>query len=1288
MARNGYKRITTEGEKENVSFVSLLFFQWMNSVFKTGSEQVLQEDDFLPLSEQNFTCTLTEQLQTNWKEENTKCKESGKRPKLWKSVFKMLSVKEGVIIIFTRVLSSICLLLQPLFLGYLIFALISTPEPQKNYLLYGCALAMGINALIRCLSMHQFDYRCELLSVRIRSSLKGLVYFKTLVLSKHALSLFTTGQVIDLVSNDVQRLDESTVKMFFAAVVTPFVLVPVIALLLVFIGWQAVMGVIFFYFLVPYFVVLSYAGAKLRKRTAAESDRRISLMNEVVSGIRAIKTHAWEDEYRKKIKDTRRDEISIIRKKSALLSGVAGLEYVSAPIAALVSIITLVLTGQHLTPVNVFMLLSFLNMASQFACFNLAYAFLLIFEAYASLRRIENFLFLESLPNQTIGDPSNMESSSVKFKGSLNDHHEKKDKFSTADEQVKDLDKSMTLCVSGMTHQQIKREDEFILQDIEFTTPSGTLTVITGPVGSGKSTLLSAIAGEISDTSGTITCQGTLAYVPQVAWVFSGTIRENILFGLPYDALKYTTITEACALTEDIQQFPDNDQTIVGERGVVLSGGQRARVSLARAVYADADIYLLDDPLSAVDVKVGQHIFEKCIKGLQAHKTRLLTSHQEQHMKEADEVIVLYKGRVLGKGSFNELQEQGFLNTTIDRIYNKVLTDNKPGKAFAGEVEEEIEDPDSCNRIAALAKEYKGLDISQEDRSIGVVSSKLYWDYFRSGMHPLAIFALICLCLIAQAMIVAPDVWLSFLTKQHPENQKNNSNLTIYGCLVGGSFLFGIIRACVFLLISLRCSERLHDTMVMAVLQAPVLFFDSNPVGRIMNRFSKDVGCMDEMLPRMFLKAIQIDLLVLTSVLVPTVTNPWLLLVIVPITVVAVYISRYYLKTSRELKRLESICRSPVFSHFSETVNGLDTIRTRGRQNDFVEQFCRYQDIHNQSYVMVMASARWLGVRLDVLASLLISTVALAAVFVSQDAAFAGLALVYVIQTVSVTQFAVRVTSDVENYMTSVERVMTYTKLDSEPGYKVERLPQEHWPREGNITFQNVTLMYYPGGPHVLKKINLSIKGGTKIGVAGRTGAGKSSFVAALMRMPDAVGEIMVDDIQIKEINLQEARRCISVLGQSPVLFSGSLRKNLDLMAQFQDADLWRALDDVQLKALVESLDGQLDHELLEHGANVSVGERQLICLARVLLQQNKIIILDEPTAHVDPDTEQTIWRIVREKLKDSTVITIAHRLNTIRDCDRILVLKNGEVDEFDRFDVLVNKEGSSLSEMARVADI
>ena len=285
----------------------------------------------------------------------------------------------------------------------------------------------------------------------------------------------------------------------------------------------------------------------------------------------------------------------------------------------------------------------------------------------------------------------------------------------------------------------------------------------------------------------------------------------------------------------------------------------------------------------------------------------------------------------------------------------------------------------------------------------------------------------------------------------------------------------------------------------------------------------------------------------------------------------------------------------------------------------------------------------------------------------------------------NLTQFTVRQLTDIETLMTSVERAMTYTELESEPGYNVQRNPLELWPHEGNIAFKDVSLTYYPGGPQSLKDITLNINGGAKVGIAGRAGAGKSSFVAALMRMPEADGDILIDNVCIRDINLQESRRAITILGQNPALFIGSVRQNLDLMEQFEDAELWRALEKVQLKSLVENLEGQLDHKLLEHGANLSVGERQLTCLARVLLQQKNIVILDEPTAHVDPDTEQTIWNIVREELKSSTVITIAHRLNTIRDSDKILVLKNGEVAGFDTFDVLINRKGGILSEMDHV---
>ena len=432
------------------------------------------------------------------------------------------------------------------------------------------------------------------------------------------------------------------------------------------------------------------------------------------------------------------------------------MEHTSVLMATLLSVIALMLTGQSLTPVNVFMLISFINVLRVSCSVLLAYGFLDTYDAYASLGRIEKFLLLENVPalssHQVEDATSNSERNSAKLNGCssfLQHQGEMEEDKEVCVDEIKALDRTATLFVSCLTYKQEKREDEFILQDIEFTASSESLTVITGPVGSGKSTLLSAIAGEVPEKNGHIRWKGTLVYVPQIAWVFSGTIRENILFGEQYDEAKYNRIIEACALTEDIKQFPECDQTVVGQRGEVLSGGQRARVSLARAIYADADLYLLDDPLSAVDFKVGQHIFEKCIKGLLGQKTRVVTSHQEQLMKEADNVIVLYKGRVLGQGTFTELKETGILNTTVDPLYKK-LNINKSGNSFDKGNEVEDDAFDSCDRTVPLTNEAKGLQISEEDREIGVVSSKLYWNYFRSGMHPLLIVALFLLFLVTQ----------------------------------------------------------------------------------------------------------------------------------------------------------------------------------------------------------------------------------------------------------------------------------------------------------------------------------------------------------------------------------------------------------------------------------------------------------------------------------------------------------------------------------------------------------
>lgn len=436
------------------------------------------------------------------------------------------------------------------------------------------------------------------------------------------------------------------------------------------------------------------------------------------------------------------------------MSVLAALELTSGVMATLVAVITLVLTGQSVTPVSVFMLLSFNNAFQLSISYYVAVGLLERAEAYTSLGRIENFLLLDDLTlgsgDQSTKSISDKVTASRKEIGKDLKGEEWEDSNEDAFEKESIFTRPTPIVkVANLSCKQINR-DGYILQNIELFARPKSLTIITGPVGSGKSTLLSAIAGEVSDVGETITYQGSLVYVPQIAWVFSGTIRENILFGQPYDTDRYNRILEACSLVEDIQQFPEYDQTVVGECGAVLSGGQRARVSLARAVYADADLYLLDDPLSAVDFKVGQHIFERCINGVLSDKTRVLTSHQEEHMRKADEVIVLYKGRVLEKGGFTDLQQKGILNKTIDPLLRKIpTTECKLEDSLVVDCQNE-QSPISVDREVAFDSRARGLTIPQEGRAIGVVSSKLYWDYFRSGVSLLVICAGILFCFITQ----------------------------------------------------------------------------------------------------------------------------------------------------------------------------------------------------------------------------------------------------------------------------------------------------------------------------------------------------------------------------------------------------------------------------------------------------------------------------------------------------------------------------------------------------------
>ena len=714
----------------------------------------------------------------------------------------------------------------------------------------------------------------------------------------------------------------------------------------------------------------------------------------------------------------------IIRRKSILVSCGISIMYTSGVVAAFISLLTLAFSGCHLTPYTVFTLLSMINLLRNSALRSIAEGAHFVYEAYVSFDRIQKFLLLSELKcvpydkdsetyasTESLCGKKRIGKATLDITDGLTYFNEYIKKSCTMTRFVKIHDDKNgyhhhELSTLGLQQKLVKGnyqpntekcikltnvtcrlngEDKAPVESIYFEAKDETLTVVTGPVGSGKSSFLSLIAGEIPVIAGNITCNGTIAYVPQIPWVFSGTLRENVLFGLPFHYDQYMRVIKACGLEKDIARFPDGDEVVIGERGNTLSGGQQTRISLARAVYANCDIYLLDNPLASLDSNVGDNIFKQCIQEMLSDKLRLMVSHKDQYMNSADQVVVMENGFLLARGTFEDLNNNGAFKGILE-THNSIDGTNKSQKiSLLEEPSETSKDPCSDNSPS------KSMEIPLEDRATGTVSFKLYWNYLKAGLHPIALAGLTFMFLVCQGKVyfwhrnfptlvakcplatkaysllffcflatrninqvtnhrsvcfpsgvtVLPDLWLSFLTTLPHHRQTEWMNVSIYAGFVAVTILCTTLRAFFFFVAVLRSSEKLHNNMATAILKAPVLFFDSNPIGRILNRFAKDTGCLDEILPQTFFFAIQMVLFVFTAALIPLVANAWLAAVVIPIVLLYVYIARYFMRTSRELKRLEAVSRSPVLSQISETLDGLDTIRSRGRQKEFAEKLHR-----------------------------------------------------------------------------------------------------------------------------------------------------------------------------------------------------------------------------------------------------------------------------------------------------------------------------------------------------------
>ncbi|XP_067113164.1 ATP-binding cassette sub-family C member 4-like [Osmerus mordax] len=1270
------RKETKHNPSATANLLSKIFFCWLNPLFKIGYKRRLEEHDMYKVLPEDGSERLGEDLQRHWDQEVQRAAKELRKPKLTKALIRCYWKSYACIGIYTLV-EEIIKVGQPVLLGKLI-QYFESYDPNNMAALheaYAYAAGISISTLGLAALHHLYFYHVQRAGMKIRVAMCHVIYRKALCLNSTALGKTTTGQIVNLLSNDVNKFDEVTIFLHYLWV-GPLQAAAVIGLLWFEIGPSCLAGMALLVILMPVQTLFGRLFSSLRAQTASLTDNRIRTMNEVVSGIRIIKMYAWEKPFSALVDEIRRKEISKIMRSSYLRGLNMASFFVASKIIVFITFCVYVLTGNRISASRVFVAVSLYGAVRLTVTLFFPSAIERLSETLVSVRRIKNFLLLEEVSTLHLGAPVG----------------EKRD---------------CMVEIQNIVCYWDKVSDAPTLQNVSFTVRSEQLLAVIGPVGAGKSSLLSTILGELSLDTGVVKVRGELTYACQQPWIFPGTIRSNILFGKELHPQKYERVLRACALKRDMELLPGGDLAVIGDRGATLSGGQKARVNLARAVYQDADIYLLDDPLSAVDAEVGKHLFEQCICGLLKNKPRILVTHQLQYLKAADEILVLKEGHMVARGTYSELQGSGVDFTSL----LKEDEDEEQDRATPGALSRSphtLSQSSMLSHTSSVQSMMEGADhlplpaqhMTEESRSEGTIGLRLYLKYFRAGANFLVLLALLLLNLLAHISYILQDWWLAYWAseQQHlnvtepitnssaPQHLDLDLYLGVYAGLTAATILFGFLRSLVYFNVLVMSAQTLHNRMFNAILRTPVRFFDVHPIGRILNRFSKDIGQLDSLLPWTFVDFTQVFLQILGVIAVAAAAIPWILVPVAPLLVAFLFLRRYFLRTSRDIKRLESTTRSPVFSHLSSSLQGLWTIRAFKAQQRLQQTFDQHQDLHSEAWFLFLTTSRWFAVRLDGICSIFVALTAFGCLFLRDDmeAGGVGLALSYAVTLIGMFQWGVRQSAEVENMMTSVERVVEYSELEREATWESEKRPPADWPKNGVIIFDQVNFSYSLDGPVVLKNMSAIFRSREKVGIVGRTGAGKSSLISALFRLAEPEGRISIDGVLTSELGLHTLRQKMSIIPQDPVLFTGTMRKNLDPFSQHTDEDLWNALQEVQLRPAVEELPGRLETVLAESGSNFSVGQRQLVCLARAILRRNRILVIDEATANVDPRTDGLIQQTIREKFRECTVLTIAHRLNTIIDCDRILVLDAGRIQEYEEPYVLLQNQDGAFYQMVQ----
>ncbi|KAM5169906.1 ATP-binding cassette sub-family C member 9 [Mantella aurantiaca] len=1164
--------------------------------------------------------------------------------------------------------------------------------------------------------------------INLRGALLAMIYNKILKLSTSNMSMgeMTLGQINNLVAIETNQL------MWFLFLCPNLWAMPVqiimgVILLYKLLGVSALVGAAVIVLLAPVQYFIATKLAEIQKNTLDYSTERLKKTNEILKGIKLLKLYAWENIFCSSVEETRMKELTSL-KTFALHTSLSIFMNAAIPIAAVLATFVTheYVERKTLTPANAFASLSLFHILVT-PLFLLSTVVRFAVKALVSVQKLNEFFTSDEIRDDSMrnGDSPSLFDACRKHPGihsrAINrkqplryqlDSYEQKPR-----RQIRPSD-SEEVAIKVIGGYFSWGTGLATLSNIDIQIPTGQLTMVVGQVGCGKSSLLLAILGEMQALEGRVCWndknRNSVAYAGQKPWLLNATVEENITFGSPFNKQRYKAVTDACSLQLDIDLLPFGDQTEIGERGINLSGGQRQRICVARALYQNTNIVFLDDPFSALDIHLSDHLMQEGIlKFLRDDKrTVVLVTHKLQYLPHADWIIAMKEGFVLREGTLKDIQNNDnelyeHWKTLMNRQDQELEKDTDADQAT---LERKTLRRAMYSREAKAAIEDEGEEEEEEEDEEDDMSTvmrqrtkmpwRTCWRYLTSGGF-FILFLMIFSNLLKHSLIVAIDYWLVKWTSRNISRDTNGSNTTSdsdndpnqtyyvmgFSILSASGIILCLITSLTVEWMGLTAARNLHNNLLKKIILAPIRFFDTTPLGLILNRFSADTNIIDQHIPPTLESLTRSTLLCLSAIGVISYANPFFLIALIPLGVAFHLIQKYFRVTSKELQELDDNTQLPLLCHFSETAEGLTTIRAFRHESRFKQRMLELTDTNNLAYLFLSAANRWLEVRTDYLGACIVLTAAITSITSGMNSGIVGLGLTYALTVTNYLNWVVRNLADLEVQIGAVKKVNSFLSIESEC-YEGSIDPQQvpdDWPKTGEIKINDLCVRYETNLKPVLKHVKAYIKPGQKVGICGRTGSGKSSLSLAFFRMVDIFdGKIVIDGIDISKLSLHTLRSRLSIILQDPILFSGSIRLNLDPECTCTDDRLWEALDIAQLKNLVKALPGGLDAMVTEGGENFSVGQRQLFCLARAFVRKSSILIMDEATASIDMATENILQKVVMTAFADRTVVTIAHRVHTILTADLVIVMRRGNIMEYDTPENLLEQEDGIFASFVR----